>query len=101
MIPPHNGTPTSIAAANEIEPVAGKARAAVLEYLRSRGMEGATADEIEKGTAYSGNTIRPRLVELRRMGSVRKTDATRPTLSGRRAAVWVVPGSFVEDPQRY
>jgi hypothetical protein len=89
MLPPHNGTPTSRAAANEIEPVAGKARAAVLEYLLSRGMEGATADEIERGTSYSGNTIRPRLVELRRLGSVEKTDATRPTRSGRRSAVWM------------
>jgi hypothetical protein len=87
--PPHNGTPTSIAAAEEIEPVAGKARAAVFDYLRYRGMEGATADEIEQGTAYSGNTIRPRLVELRRMGIAEKTDATRPTRSGRKAAVWM------------
>jgi len=52
MIPPHNGAPTSRAAANEIEPVAGKARDAVLDYLRSRGGEGATADEIEKDTLF-------------------------------------------------
>jgi hypothetical protein len=90
MLPPHNGTPTSIAAAKEIEPVAGKARAAVLDYLLSRGIEGATADEIEQATSYSGNTIRPRLVELKRIGSIEKSDATRPTRSGRKAAVWVV-----------
>ena len=47
MRPPHNGTPTSRAAAEQIEPVSGKARATVLEYVRSRGTEGATADEIE------------------------------------------------------
>ena len=87
MIPPHNGTPTSRAAASEIEPVAGKARAAVLDYLRSRDAAGATADEIEHDTCYSGNTIRPRLVELKRLGSVQKTSATRSTRSGRIAGV--------------
>jgi hypothetical protein len=89
IIPPHNGTPTSIAAANEIEPVAGKARAAVLDYLRSRDAAGATADEIEHDTCYTGNTIRPRLVELKRLGSVQKTAETRPTRSGRKATVWI------------
>jgi predicted ArsR family transcriptional regulator len=86
---PHNRTPTSRAAADQIEPVSGKARATVLEYLRSRDKEGATADEIEEGTGISGNTVRPRVFELRQMGLVEDSKTTRPTRSGRRAAVWV------------
>lgn len=94
MQPPHNGTPSSRAAANEIEPVAGKARAAVLDYLRSRDAAGATADEIEQDTCYSGYTIRPRLVELERLGRARKTSATRPARTDRKAVVWMdLPGS--------
>jgi hypothetical protein len=85
----HNGTPTSRAAAEQIEPISGKARAGILDYLRSRGAEGATADEIEQDTGISGNTVRPRLCELDDLGRISKTDETRPTSSGRRAAVWV------------
>jgi hypothetical protein len=67
MRPPHNGTPTSRAVANEFQPIAGEAKAAVLTFLRSRGVEGATDDVIEQDTCYAGNTIRPRLVELKRL----------------------------------
>jgi DNA-binding IclR family transcriptional regulator len=86
--PPHNGTATSRAAANEIEPFAGRLRADVLIFLRSRGEEGATADEIEQSSGIAGNTIRPRLIELKRLGLVQQTSATRPTRSGRKAVVW-------------
>src|SRR5438094_451375 len=55
----------------------------------SASRPGVSADEIEHDTCYSGNTIRPRLVELRRLGSIKKTTATRPTRSGRKAVVWV------------
>lgn len=87
MRAPHNGTPTSRAAAHAIEPVSGKARAGILGYLRSRGAEGATADEIEQDTGISGNTVRPRVFELRQMGLVENSRTTRPTRSGRRAAI--------------
>jgi hypothetical protein len=89
MRPSHNGTPTSRAAAEQIEPVAGKARATVLDYLRSRSTEGATADEIEKDTGIAGKTVRPRISELRQMGVVEDSKTARPTRSGRRAVVWV------------
>jgi hypothetical protein len=72
-----------------LKPVSGRARAGILAYLRSRGAEGATADEIEQDTVYSGNTIRPCLRELEELDRAAKTDMIRPTRSGRRAIVWV------------
>jgi len=47
-----------------------------------------TAEQIAIDTGLSGNTVRPRLIELRAQGLVRKTGKFRRTLSGRSAAVY-------------
>ena len=86
---PHNGTPTSEAAADAIAPVAASIRDTILELIRSRGPDGATADEIEAASGYRAPTVTPRVLELRRRGQVLKTDRTRATSSGRQAAVYV------------
>lgn len=85
--PVHNGTPTSVDAAHDIKPAVLRLRGRVLTFIASRP-NGATAQEIEAGTGIAGNTVRPRLVELREGGSVRDSGRTRKTASGRSAVVW-------------
>lgn len=63
----------------------------VLEFISSRGVVGATDDEIYEAFPQIGEaTLRPRRVELTHMGKVSKTDRVRPTRRGRDAIVWVV-----------
>lgn len=86
---PHNGTPTSKAAAEGAREGAGSRREQVLRAVKARGNDGATAEELERALGLSGNTIRPRLVELRERGLVRQTTRMRPTINGYDAAVYV------------
>ncbi len=85
---PHNGTATSIAAAESIAASADTLRDCIHAYIAGRG-DGATADEIERDLAIAGNTVRPRLIELRRGERVFDSFTTRPTRSGRKAIVWL------------
>jgi hypothetical protein len=87
--PPSNGTATSDAAAASIKPILNELQARVLAFLREQGDAGATAQEIESGAGLGGSTVRPRLIELRRRGDVVDSGRTRPTASGRQAAVWI------------
>lgn len=63
------------------------AQAAVLASLRRYAR---TAEQIAIDIGRSGNTVRPRLLELEKMGLVRRSEQTRRTLSGRTATVWEV-----------
>ena len=65
-------------------------RARILDYLRSRGIDGATDQEIEAALNIPGNTVRPRRGELDRAGKITPSGEVRPTASGKRAMVWVV-----------
>lgn len=83
---PHNGTPTSIAAADSQSPrKTAIDRERILAYVRSAG--GATRDEIEVGLGMQGNTVRPRVWELVRAGKLVETEAKRKTRTGSWAAV--------------
>jgi hypothetical protein len=77
------GSVTSIEAAEDID--AGTLRAAVLEALRQYGDH--TPDELADLTGHSVLAIRPRCTELKALGLVRMTGATRPNRSGKRASV--------------
>ena len=85
--PPHSGSPTSRAAAEQIKPTAGTLRAMVLEYLQGR-TDGATDEEMQRALEMAGNTQRPRRNELLEMSLIRDTGKTRATLSGRQATIW-------------
>lgn len=87
--PAQRHSETSVAAAEAIKPDANRLRAMVYEYIASRGQDGATDEEGQEALAMQGSTYRPRRVELQAAGRIRKLDATRPTRSGRQAAVWV------------
>lgn len=92
-LPPHQShSDTSREAAEAIEPDAESLRGVVLAYIRRRGREGATDDEIQVALDMNPSTQRPRRVELWEAGLVERTSATRPTRSGRRATVWVARG---------
>ena len=88
-MPPHNGTATSVAAAEAIRPTVASLRADVLAFIASRP-EGATDQEISIGTGIVENTVRPRRGELIDAGHIVNSGFTRPTTSGRRAVVWRV-----------
>lgn len=87
---PHNGTATSIAAAESITGSAAGDRATILKALKSAGVCGLTRDELATFTEISPNTIRPRCVELLDAGLIRKSDEVRRSASGRKCEVLVL-----------
>lgn len=84
---PHNGTRTSRDAAHAIKPHVAAQRGRILTLLAAHP-EGLTAQEIQERLSLSGDTVRPRLCELREGGSVRDSGRTRLTASKRSAVVW-------------
>ncbi len=65
-------------------------RERVMNYLMSRGDEGATDEEMQNGIPLAQNSQRPRRIECCQGGLVRDSGRTRKTKSGRKAVVWVV-----------
>lgn len=87
---PHNGTETSKAAARSIAPRMNQMRMSILGALLRAAPYGLTAQEIEQHTGMTGNSIRPRLVEMETLTWVSRGPEVRATKSGRDAAVWHV-----------
>ena len=98
-LPYVKGSATSQAAAESMKPHARTIRQRVYEYILSRGGFGCTDEEVIAALGVSPSTARPRRGELVQMGAVKKTGDTRPTRSGRQAAVYVgIPGHDVNKP---
>lgn len=103
----YNGTPphqwhsdTSRAAAQSVQSKALVVRARVLDFIRARGAQGATDDEVHIALKIDKNTTAPRRRELQLKGQVTDSGFRRVTTSGKFATVWVVsdlPG-FVPGP---
>lgn len=89
MLAAQRHSPTSVQAAEQMEPCAATLRAKVLEYIRNSGEVGQTDEGCQVGLDMPGNTQRARRVELCEMGLVKDSGRTRPTKSGRQAVVWV------------
>ena len=87
--PPHNGRDTSIDAAEQIRPDAGRLRKMVFDAIQAVGAEGLTDRECQLATGLQGSTQRPRRIELQRLGLITDSGQRRPTASGRQAVVWV------------
>lgn len=87
--PAQRHSPTSVAAAERIEPDAATLRAAVLAFIRGRGDHGATDEEVQDGLVMNPSTERPRRRELQQAGMVRDSGRTRLTRSNRKAVVWM------------
>lgn len=83
------GSDTSEAAARAVtEP--SRLRAQVLDFLKKRGVRGATDEEIQAALAMPANTERPRRRELVLGKSVIDSGQRRRTMAGRSAVVWAV-----------
>jgi len=87
---PHNGTPTSRAAAESVKHSAASMRSQILQLLRTRADLGLTCDDVEVYRGYRHQTASARIRELSLSGHIRNSGKTRKTRSGREAIVWVV-----------
>lgn len=90
-LPPHQPhSDTSKSAAVAIVSDRNALRKQVYDFIKSKGLNGATDEEIQDGLGMNPSTQRPRRVELWNKGSVLlAADMKRPTKSGRLAQVWV------------
>lgn len=88
-IPAHNGTATSAAAARAIVPHLGRLQLDVCSFIRERGSDGATRDEIALGLNLKIQSICPRVAELIGRRLIRESANTRKTSTGRVARVLV------------
>lgn len=77
---------TSEAAAQSIDPVAGRLRRVVLATLAAHGPM--TMLEAVARTPFTRESLQPRFSELRKMGLIEPTGERRPNPSGRSALVW-------------
>jgi hypothetical protein len=83
------GSETSQAAAEALNVHAGYMREQVLSFIRARGDEGATDEEVSFALNMKLDTSRARRCELRDAGVLRDAGRRRVTASGRRAVCWV------------
>lgn len=88
--PPARDTDTSRAAASAIAPSAARLRMMVLGAIRAAGPAGLTADEAADRLGLSVLTVRPRVSELGKAGSIVDAGSRRANRSGRKAIVWRV-----------
>ena len=90
-LPPAQASrPTSIAAAESVAVVAERQAQHILAFLRRRKTQGATLEEIARGTGLSIQTVCGRRWELEnKIGAVVDSGTRRCNRTGRTAIVWV------------
>ncbi len=88
-LPYQANSATSKAAALSAEPTAGTKRAILLSFLRGRGAEGATDEEMQLTLPMAQNTQSPRRGELVKGLFVIDSGKTRKTVGGDDATVWI------------
>lgn len=71
-LPPHNGTATSVEAAERIQDSAKADRWRVLRFVVGCGDRGATREEIEMALHMGGSSVRPRVWECIEVEQVRR-----------------------------
>lgn len=92
-LPPYQmHSETSRQAALAALPNAETLRRLVLEFFQSRGLFGATTDEMSLALGMHLNSVAPRRVELERAGFLRKAGFRRKTRGGRSAEVYQAAG---------
>ena len=80
---------TSLEALLAVEPHIGSINRAVYSYIESRGLDGATDQEIESTTRIDGNSVRPSRGSLVKQGLVFDSGRTRPNAKGNNCIVWI------------
>lgn len=83
----HKGNEFSNEANKSIKPSKEQLRQRVLNYIRSQGMRGATAEETEQALQLGRSTVSARYTELKALGKIQLIDR-RKTSSGRSAGVY-------------
>jgi uracil-DNA glycosylase family 4 len=87
-------SPTSKAAASEVDPTTATLREQVFAHLQQRGPM--TDEALQDALGMNANTERPRRIELVEAGRVHEVDQTGRTRAGRSAVRWGVgPGAPV------
>jgi len=89
-LPYNRGSETSKEAAEAKKETRARDEARVLNFLRSRGEEGATDYEIEKSTGLRQSSASARRNGLVKKGLVRDSGMKRKTSTGQRAIVWIL-----------
>jgi len=79
---------TSIEARRKIEPEIGTINRKVYEFIKARGLNGATDQEIETTLRLDGNTVRPSRGSLVKKGLVMDSGTTRKNIKGNECIVW-------------
>lgn len=82
-------------AAEKMAPTSTMLRAAVLKEFKSGGR---TADEIATSLNLSVLSVRPRVSELNRLGTIEQTGSRRRNESGMTATVWRIAPQFGKFP---
>ena len=80
---------TSRSALLAVEPHIGSINRAIYAYIESRGLDGATDQEVEQVTRIDGNSVRPSRGSLVKQGLVFDSGRTRPNAKGNNCIVWV------------
>lgn len=70
-------------------PKAPAQRQAILEFITSKGMHGASSDEVEVALGLPHQSASARVGELRDAGLIETLGEVRPTRTGARAVVYV------------
>jgi len=90
---------TSEPAARRITPHLTRLQQQVLEFVRGRGDQGATHEEMAEALGLHPDTAFAARAELRDGGLVVDSGRTRATVAGWRATVWTVSFSWPPSPQ--
>ena len=80
---------TSSEALLAVEAHIGSINRTVYAYIESRGVDGATDQEIENVTHIDGNSVRPSRSSLVKMRLVIDSGRTRPNAKGNNCIVWM------------
>ena len=95
--PGYTNNTTSLEAALKVEPAVTSMRGKVLAFIRARGHEGATPDEIASALNMLVVTARPRTTELARVGLVVDSHQRRRNENGNNSIVYIAiarPGTL-------
>jgi hypothetical protein len=84
----HNGTPTSMEAAESMRPHVPTIEQQVAEHIAKCGTDGATTDEIEVALGILHQCASARINRLHRSTRIVDMGERRKTRSGRNAVVW-------------
>jgi predicted transcriptional regulator len=92
-LPYQKQSATSREAAESSRSRAGSDRTKIIQFLHSKGNYGATCDELEIALNLTHQTASARIADLKRLGIIQESKATRLTRSKRKASVCMLSSS--------